>query len=50
MNLLIWNKKFVLFFVKVNDENVENMTTNNVIDMLRIVRGPVCIVIARKIS
>ncbi|XP_049820351.1 uncharacterized protein LOC109609094 isoform X2 [Aethina tumida] len=33
--------------IKVNDESVENMTTNEIIDLLRIVRGPVCIVISR---
>ncbi|XP_031336354.1 tyrosine-protein phosphatase non-receptor type 13-like isoform X3 [Photinus pyralis] len=33
--------------LKVNDESVENMSTSEIIDLLRIVRGPVCIVVAR---
>ncbi|KAL1490799.1 hypothetical protein ABEB36_013434 [Hypothenemus hampei] len=33
--------------IKVNDENVEHMNTNEIIDLLRIVRGPVCIVVKR---
>ncbi|KAK4880875.1 hypothetical protein RN001_004194 [Aquatica leii] len=33
--------------IKVNDESVENMSTGEIIDLLRIVRGPVCIVVAR---
>lgn len=33
--------------LQVNDESVENMTTNEIIDLLRIVRGPVCIVVSR---
>lgn len=37
---------YFLYF-QVNDESVENMTTNEIIDLLRIVRGPVCIVVSR---
>ncbi|XP_023311814.1 tyrosine-protein phosphatase non-receptor type 13-like isoform X2 [Anoplophora glabripennis] len=33
--------------IKVNDESVEHMTTGEIIDLLRIVRGPVCIVVSR---
>ncbi|KAK9884482.1 hypothetical protein WA026_007324 [Henosepilachna vigintioctopunctata] len=33
--------------IRVNDESVENMSTNEIIDLLRIVRGPVCIVVSR---
>ncbi|KAJ8911469.1 hypothetical protein NQ315_015236 [Exocentrus adspersus] len=33
--------------IKVNDESVEHMTTCEIIDLLRIVRGPVCIVVSR---
>ncbi|XP_056643329.1 uncharacterized protein LOC130449497 isoform X2 [Diorhabda sublineata] len=33
--------------IKVNDESIEHMTTSEVIDLLRIVRGPVCIVVSR---
>ncbi|XP_017773802.1 PREDICTED: disks large homolog 1-like [Nicrophorus vespilloides] len=33
--------------IKVNDESVEGMTTSEIIDLLRIVRGPVCIVVFR---
>ncbi|XP_071051567.1 tyrosine-protein phosphatase non-receptor type 13-like isoform X2 [Onthophagus taurus] len=33
--------------IKVNDESVENMTTSEIIDLLRIVRGPVCIIVSR---
>ncbi|KAF7272851.1 hypothetical protein GWI33_014395 [Rhynchophorus ferrugineus] len=36
--------------IKVNDESVDQMTTNEIIDLLRIVRGPVCIVVKRIIS
>lgn len=32
---------------QVNDESVEHMTTGEIIDLLRIVRGPVCIVVSR---
>ncbi|KAJ8974192.1 hypothetical protein NQ317_007576 [Molorchus minor] len=31
----------------VNDESIEHMTTSEIIDLLRIVRGPVCIVVSR---
>lgn len=34
-------------FFKVNDESIEHMTTSEIIDLLRIVRGPVCIVVSR---
>lgn len=33
--------------IKVNDENVDHLGTNEIIDLLRIVRGPVCIVVSR---
>ncbi|XP_050299748.1 uncharacterized protein LOC126738440 isoform X2 [Anthonomus grandis grandis] len=33
--------------IKVNDEDVEHMQTNEIIDLLRIVRGPVCIFVKR---
>ncbi|XP_060524459.1 uncharacterized protein LOC132700896 isoform X2 [Cylas formicarius] len=33
--------------LKVNDESVEHLSTNEIIDLLRIVRGPVCIVVKR---
>lgn len=33
--------------IKVNDENVDHLSTNEIIDLLRIVRGPVCIVVSR---
>nr|CAI5824773.1 unnamed protein product [Callosobruchus analis] len=33
--------------VKVNDESIEHMSTSEIIDLLRIVRGPVCIVVTR---
>ncbi|XP_066253712.1 uncharacterized protein [Euwallacea similis] len=33
--------------LKVNDENVEHLNTSEIIDLLRIVRGPVCIVVKR---
>ncbi|XP_019761715.1 uncharacterized protein LOC109538776 isoform X1 [Dendroctonus ponderosae] len=33
--------------IKVNDEEVEHMNTNEIIDLLRIVRGPVCIFVKR---
>ncbi|XP_030745971.1 uncharacterized protein LOC115886277 [Sitophilus oryzae] len=33
--------------IKVNDESVDHMNTNEIIDLLRIVRGPVCIVVKR---
>ncbi|KAK9745910.1 PDZ domain [Popillia japonica] len=33
--------------IKVNDESVEHMSTTEIIDLLRIVRGPVCIVVSR---
>ncbi|XP_074039161.1 tyrosine-protein phosphatase non-receptor type 13 isoform X2 [Leptinotarsa decemlineata] len=33
--------------IKVNDESIEHMTTSEIIDLLRIVRGPVCIVVSR---
>ncbi|XP_063909524.1 tyrosine-protein phosphatase non-receptor type 13-like isoform X3 [Zophobas morio] len=33
--------------IKVNDESVEHLSTNEIIDLLRIVRGPVCIVVSR---
>ncbi|XP_044756941.1 uncharacterized protein LOC123315343 isoform X2 [Coccinella septempunctata] len=33
--------------IRVNDESVEHMTTTEIIDLLRIVRGPVCIVVSR---
>lgn len=37
----------LLYFLKVNDESIEHMTTSEIIDLLRIVRGPVCIVVSR---
>ncbi|XP_015840769.1 uncharacterized protein LOC660401 isoform X2 [Tribolium castaneum] len=33
--------------IKVNDESVEHLSTTEIIDLLRIVRGPVCIVVSR---
>uniref|UniRef100_A0A6P7H655 Uncharacterized protein LOC114344785 isoform X2 n=1 Tax=Diabrotica virgifera virgifera TaxID=50390 RepID=A0A6P7H655_DIAVI len=33
--------------IRVNDESIEHMTTSEIIDLLRIVRGPVCIVVSR---
>ncbi|CAH1155098.1 unnamed protein product [Phaedon cochleariae] len=33
--------------IKVNDESIEHMSTSEIIELLRIVRGPVCIVISR---
>ncbi|KAL3277666.1 hypothetical protein HHI36_013012 [Cryptolaemus montrouzieri] len=33
--------------IRVNDESVEHMSTSEIIDLLRIVRGPVCIVVSR---
>ncbi|CAH1971377.1 unnamed protein product, partial [Acanthoscelides obtectus] len=33
--------------IKVNDESIEHMNTSEIIDLLRIVRGPVCIVVTR---
>ena len=32
----------------VNDEIVAEMTTNQIIELLRIIRGPICITVARK--
>ncbi|XP_045469390.1 uncharacterized protein LOC123677030 isoform X2 [Harmonia axyridis] len=33
--------------LRVNDESVEHLSTMEIIDLLRIVRGPVCIVVSR---
>ena len=33
---------------QVNDESVENMSTGQIIDLLRIIRGAICLTILRK--
>lgn len=33
---------------QVNDESVENMSTAQIIDLLRIIRGAICLTILRK--
>lgn len=33
---------------QVNDESVENMSTSQIIDLLRIIRGAICLTVLRK--
>lgn len=35
-------------FFQVNDESVQNMSTSQIIDLLRIIRGAICLTILRK--
>lgn len=35
-------------FLQVNDESVENMSTAQIIDLLRIIRGAICLTVLRK--
>lgn len=42
-------KKNLFFWSKVNDEPVDKMTTAEIIELLRIIRGSICVVVIRKI-
>ena len=42
---------FLLYsFEQINDEIVDDRNTQEIIEMMRIIRGPLCITVARKIE
>lgn len=36
--------------LQINDEIVDSRSTQEIIDMMRIIRGPLCVTVARKID
>jgi hypothetical protein len=48
-NLLILNNSYnFLLHFQINDEPVEDVTTSDIIDGLRIIRGSICLTVLRR--